>query len=720
VRGYDRRIRTLASSTLISLSVSLAGCGGSGTSGSSSSTAPSITTQPSAASVTVGQSATFTVTAAGTAPLSYQWQKNRANISGATTSSYTTPPTAAGDSGSMFDVVVSNSAGTVTSHQVSLTVTAASAPAISTQPANQNVAAGQAATFSVVATGSSPLTYQWQLNGTAISGATSSSYTTPAATDASSGQEFRVTITNSLGSVTSNIATLTINASTPGSVDVLTYHYDNMRTGQNVNETTLTATNVNFNTFGKLGEFGVDGLVDGQPLLVTNLVIPNVGTKNVLYAVTENDSIYAFDADSITATGGAVLWKSTALLSGETPSDNRGCSQVQPKIGITSTPVIDRAQNAIYLAAMSKDSSGNYYQRIHALSLTTGAELFGGPTTVQASYPGTGENSSNGSVVFDPKQYKERPGLLELNGNIYTTWSSHCDHPPYTGWVIAYGADTLAQTSVFNFVPNGGEGAIWMSGAAPGADASGNIYMIVANGDFDTTLNSSGFPTNGDCGNCFAKISSAATPTLLDYFTPLNTVAESYSDIDFGSGGELLLPDMVDSSGNTHHLAVGSGKDGNIYVVDRDNMGKFNGSADNIYQLIMGQLAGGVWAKPSYFNNTVYYGADKDAIKAFPISNAMLATSPSSRSGHTFAYPGAAPTISANGTANGIVWVVENSSVGVLHAYDATNLSNELYNSTQATGGRDNFSANKFITPIVANGKVYVGTATSVAVFGLL
>jgi hypothetical protein len=725
VRRYLRGLRTLAPCGAISLTLGLAGCSSgshtSGPGGGSGATAPSITMQPSAASVTVGQTATFTVTATGTAPLSYQWQKNGTNVNGATTASYTTPPTASTDTGSMFDVVVSNSAGSVTSHQVALTVTAAAAPAISTQPANQAIIAGQTATFSVVATGSSPLNYQWQLNGAAISGATSSSYTTPATTNASSGQQFRVTISNSLGSVTSNIATLTINASTSSSaVDVLTYHYDNMRTGQNVNETTLTTGNVNVKTFGKLGEFSVDGQVDGQPLLVSNLVIPNVGVKNVLYAVTENDSIYAFDADSITSMGGTALWKSTALLSGETPSDNRGCSQVQPKIGITSTPVIDRARNAIYLVAMSKDSSGNYYQRIHALSLTTGAELFGGPTTVQASYPGTGENSTNGSVVFDPKQYKERPGLLELNGNIYTTWSSHCDHRPYTGWVILYSADTLAQSGVFNFVPNGGEGAIWMSGAAPGADASGNIYMIVANGDFDTTLNSSGFPTNGDCGNCFAKISSTTTPALLDYFTPLNTVAESYSDTDFGSGGELLLPDMVDNSGNTHHLAVGSGKDGNIYVVDRDNMGKFNGSADNIYQLITGQLADGVWAKPSYFNNTVYYGANKDSIKAFPIVNAMLATFPSSHSGHTFTYPGAAPSISANGTANGIVWVVENSNPAVLHAYDATNLSNEFYNSTQASGGRDNFGANKFITPIVANGKVYVGTSTSVAVFGLL
>ncbi|MGC2767908.1 MAG: hypothetical protein WB607_20550, partial [Candidatus Acidiferrum sp.] len=706
------------------LVIALIGCASSSSvdSGGTKPTMPSITSQPTAETVTAGQSASFSVMAAGTAPLSYQWQKKGSNISGATSASYSTPPTTSADSGSTFDVVVSNAAGSVTSQQVTLTVNVGSAaPTIGTQPANQTVTAGQAATFSVVATGTAPLSYQWQMNGSSISGATVASYTTPVTTTANSGQQFRVTVTNAFGNVTSNTATLTVNASTGGSaIDVVTYHYDNMRTGQNVNEMTLTPANVTVSTFGKLGEFAVDGLVDAQPLLLSNLAIPGGGSKNVVYVVTEHDSIYAFDADSITASGGTALWHVSALLSGETTSDDRSCTQVTPEIGITSTPVIDRSRNAIYVVAMSKDSTGSYHQRIHALDLTTGNELFGGPVDVQASYPGTGDNSSGGSVVFDPKQYKERASLLELNGTIYTMWSSHCDHRPYTSWIISYNADTLAQTNILNLVPNGSEGAIWMSGAAPAADASGNIYMIVANGDFDTTLNSQGFPTNGDCGNCFAKITSTVPLTLLDYFTPLNTVSESDSDTDFGSGGELLLPDVVDGNGNTRHLAVGSGKDANIYVVDRDNMGKFSGTADNIYQLITGQLSGGVYSKPSYFNGTVYYGANGDAVKAFPIVNGQLATFPSSRSGHTFGYPGATPSISASGTTNGIVWVVENSSPAVLHAYDATNLSNELYNSTQASGGKDNFSSNKFITPMVANGRVYVGTQNSVAVFGLL
>jgi hypothetical protein len=689
--------------------------------------APTITTQPANQTVNSGQTATFTVIASGTSPLSYQWQKNTANIAGATGSSYTTPATSTSDNGSQFRVVVTNSVGAATSNSATLTVSSSSAPnaapKIITQPANQTVTVGQAATFSVVASGTPAPTYQWQKNGANISGATSASYSTPPTVSGDSGSTFDVIVSNSVGSVTSNLATLTVNPATtsPSSVDVITYHYDNLRSGQNINETTLTPANVNQTTFGKLGSFNVDGRVDAQPLYLSNVAIPNVGTKNVLYVVTEHDSVFAFDADSVNGNTSTILWQHSVLASGETSSDDRGCGQVTPEIGITSTPVIDRTRNAIYLVAVSKTSGGNYVHRIHALSLTTGADLFGGPTTITATYPGTGANSSNGNVVFDPSQYNERPGLLEVGGTVYTTWGSHCDGGPYTSWVMSYSAATLQQTSVLNLVPNGNEGGIWMAGTAPAADTSGNIYFIVGNGDFGTTLDTNGFPVNKNCGNCFAKVSSTAPLTLLDYFTPLNTVSESNADTDFGSGGPVLLPDVVDSTGTTRHLAVGSGKDANIYVVDRDNMGKFNASNDNsIYQQINGQLAGGVWAKPSYFNGTVYYGAVGDSIKAFPIVTGKLATTPSSQSAHTFGYPGATPSISANGSTNGIVWVVENSNNGVLHAYDATNLATELYNSTQAANNRDQFSANKFITPVVVNGKVYIGTPNSVAAFGLL
>jgi len=687
---------------------------------SPASMAPTITMQPVNQTVITGQMATFTVTAIGASPLSYQWRKNLTVISGANAPSYTTPATSITDNGAKFDLIVSNSLGTATSNQAILTVNSAPvAPTITTQPANQTVAAGQTATFSVVATGTAPLTYQWQKNGSAISGATATSYTTPVTTTADSGELFRVVVTNSAGNVTSNSATLTVNpGASNSSVDVITYHYDNGRSGMNLNETALTPANVNSTQFGKKGEFIVDGKVDAQPLYLSQVTI-NGQTKNVLYVATEHGSVYAFDADSINGTTSTFLWKTTTLGSGETTSDNRGCGQVSPEIGITATPVIDRARNAIYVVAMSKNASGSYFQRLHALNLSTGAELFSGPQTITATYPGTGDNSSGGNVVFDPKQYKERPGLLQINGTIYTTWSSHCDIRPYTSWVMAFSADTLAQTSVLNLVPNGSEGGIWMAGTAPAADPAGNLFFILGNGDFDTTLNASGFPANGNCGNCFVKLSTSSGLKLADYFTPHNTVAESNADTDFGSGGGILLLDVTDSGGKTRHLSVGAGKDSLIYVVDRDSMGKFNATTDQIYQEISGQLGGGVFSMPAFFNNTVYYGAVGDALKAFPVATAKLAATPSSQSTHHFGYPGTTPSVSANGVANGIVWAIENTGA-ILFAYDATDLTKELYDSNQAANNRDHFSGNKFITPMVVNGKVYLGTPTSVAVFGLL
>jgi hypothetical protein len=673
---HVRRILYVATVAAMIAALCLAGCNGQYNSGGGN--APSITVQPANQSVTTGQAATFSVTASGTAPISYQWRKNSANINGANAASYTTPATTAADNGAKFDVAVSNSAGNTTSAQATLTVTAAPvAPSITTEPANQTVTAGQTAAFNVTATGTAPLNYQWQKNGAVLSGATAASYTTPVTTTADSGALFRVVVSNTAGTVTSNSAMLTVNpGTTNSSVDVITYHYDNGRSGQNLNETTLAPANVNSTKFGKKGEFTVDGKVDAQPLYLSQVTISGQ-KKNVLYVATEHGSVYAFDADSINGTTATFLWKASTLGSGETTSDSRGCGQVSPEIGITATPVIDRARNAIYVVAMSKNSGGNYFQRLHALDLSTGNELFGGPRTITATYPGTGDNSSGGNVVFDPKQYKERPGLLQINGTIYTTWSSHCDIRPYTSWVMAFSADTLAQTSVLNLVPNGSEGGIWMAGTAPAADAAGNLFFIIGNGSFDTTLNASGFPANGNCGNCFVKLSTSGGLKLADYFTPHNTVAESNADQDFGSGGGIVLVDVTDSGGQTRHLSVGAGKDALIYVVDRDSMGKFNASTDQIYQEISGQLGGGVFSMPAFFNDTVFYGAVGDALKAFPVASAKLAATPASQSTHHFGYPGTTPSVSANGTTNGIVWAIENSGA-ILFAYDATNLTMEL------------------------------------------
>lgn len=503
-----------------------------------------------------------------------------------------------------------------------------------------------------------------------------------------------------------------------GSVDITTYHVNVARTGLNPNETTLTTSNVTSAQFGLIRTLAVDGHVDAQPLYLSGLTIAGQ-SHNVVYVATEHDSVYAFDADT-----GTQLWKTSVLGSGETTSDDHGCGQITPEIGITSTPVIDRkagANGTIFVVGMTEDSSGHYHQRLHALDVTTGAELSGSPTEITATYPGTGANSSSGNVVFDPGQYAERAGLLLLNGAIYMGWTSHCDGGAYTGWLMGYSESTLAQTSVLNLTPNGSEGSIWMAGAGLAADSSSNIYFLDANGTFDTTLNASGFPNKNDFGNGFIKVSTTGTSlSVADYFETSKTVSESSGDEDLGSGGALVLPDLQDSAGTVHHLAVGAGKDSNIYVVNRDSMGKFNAQNDSaIYQEISGAI-GGVYSMPAYFNNTVYYGAVNDNLKAFPITNAKLATTASAQSNNSFQYPGTTPAISANGTSNGIVWAVENSSPAVLHAYDATSLS-ELYNSNQAANSRDHFgSGNKFITPMIVNGKVFVGTPNSVAEFGLL
>ena len=502
------------------------------------------------------------------------------------------------------------------------------------------------------------------------------------------------------------------------SQNVLTYHNNNARTGLNSSETILTLSNVNSATFGKLFTLTVDGLVDGEPLYLSAVPIQGSGTHNLLILVTENDSVYAFDADT-----GSSIWHISTLENGETPSDDRGCGQVAPQIGITSTPVISRpagSNGVIYTVAMSKDSSGNYYQRLHALDATTGNELYNGPVTITAKYPGTGDDSSGGYVMFDPAQYKERSGLLQIGNTIYLTWASHCDIRPYTGWVMGYNAKTLAQTTVINVTPNGNEGAIWGAGAGLTADNQGNIFFLDANGVFDTSLNSSGFPDSGDYGNAFIRLTTKGGLAVADYFEMYNGVQESDSDTDLGSGGALLLPPMKDSSGTTWDLAAGAGKDSNLYVVNRTSMGKFNSSSNNIYQEVSGALPGGIWSMPAFYDGRLYFGPVGQPILEFQFKNAKLSTAPVAKTSTSFGYPGATPSISSNKATNGILWATENTNPAVLHAYNANNLV-ELYNTNQAASGRDHFGAgNKFIIPMIINGKVYVGTTTGVGVFGLL
>jgi hypothetical protein len=499
--------------------------------------------------------------------------------------------------------------------------------------------------------------------------------------------------------------------------DVVTYKNDVQRTGQNITESVLTASNVTASRFGLLRILRVDGKVDAQPLYLSKLTVGGA-SHNVVFIATENDSVYAFDADS-----GAVLWKDSLNGARQTTSDAHSCFQVTPQIGITSTPVIDRSAGAhgmLFAVAMSKDATGNYHQRLHALDVTTGAEMTGSPREISATYLAT---------RFAPGQYEERAALLLLNGTLYTSWTSHCDEAPYGGWLMAYSESTLAQTGVLNLAPGAtGSGfanegpAIWMSGDGPAADSAGNIYLLTGNGRFETTLNTNGFPSGGDYGNSFVKIStSGGALAVSDYFALRNGPAESASDTDLGSGGMVLLPDLTDATGTVRHLAVGAGKDGNLYVVSRDSLGKFSAAGNNIWQELDGVLGSGIWSTPAYFNGVVYYGPNGGTLRAFTVTAARLSAAPTSQTATQFSYPGTSPVISANGTMNGIAWTYENGSAAVLHAYEASNLSHELYNSNQAANARDRFGAgNKFIAPTVADGKVFVATTGSVGVFGLL
>lgn len=524
-------------------------------------------------------------------------------------------------------------------------------------------------------------------------------------------------------------------------ISVLTYHNNNFRTGLNPKETILNPANVNPKQFGKIGTLSVKGTVDAEPLYVSNLDI-NGKAHNVIFVATEDNMVYAFDADNFTQ-----LWATSALANfpGETRSDDHRCPQVEPGIGITSTPVIDLSagpHGTIFVVAMSKDTSGNYHQRLHALDLSTGAERMT-PRDIRATYPGTGTGSSGGVQTFNPGSYEERAALLLSKDVIYTSWASHCDFSPYSSWVMGFSESNLKQLSVLNLIPNGTtqrgkEGGIWMTGNGPAADRSGNIYLLVGNGTFDATLDSKGFPAEGDYGNSFVKLSTKGDKlAVADYFAMNNSTgtaeSESNRDTDLGSGGEMLLPDIRDSSGKALHLAVGAGKDTNVYIVNREDMGKYKPDDAGIYQRLTGVLPGGVWSSPAYFDNAVYYDSVGHPMRIFPISNGKLASTSSSQTSSPFGYPSVTPSISSDGTTNGIVWAVvagtspgfhfTGKSTGVLYAYDATDLSKGLYNSNMAADSRDTYPtdrSDKFITPLVAGGKVYVGTPNAVVVFGLL
>lgn len=508
-------------------------------------------------------------------------------------------------------------------------------------------------------------------------------------------------------------------------VNVTTYHNDNGRTGQNVQETLLTTSNVNATNFGKLFSQSVDGFSYSQPLYVSNVNIPNLGTHNVAYVATMNDSVYAFDADSNTGSNAAPLWQVnfTDSAKGITTVSTGvlHCPDtITTQVGIMSTPVIDTTTNTLYVLARTAEN-GSYFHRLHALDITTGAEKFGGPVVINATVTGKGTGSKNGSISFNALLQAQRSALLLQNGQVYIGWASLCDYGAYHGWVMAYNSQTLAQTAVWLITPNGKEGGIWQAGNGVAGDSAFNTFVAVGNGTFD--VNTAGV----DYGQSVVKLGPEIGTSfpILDYFAPYNAVSLNTGDKDIGSSGLTLLPDQT---GAFPHLLVQGSKSGDIYVVNRDNMGKFNPTDNSQIVQFLPAVNKGMWSSPSWWNNFVYLGGNASPIQAFSFNptTGLLSTTPASKTAANFGYPGTTVSISSNGTSNGIVWALNNalykSTTGqaTLLAYNATNLAKQLYTSkTKAT--RDNPGIPvKFAVPTVANGKVYVMTQKNLAVYGLL
>ncbi|HET9994577.1 MAG TPA: fibronectin type III domain-containing protein [Candidatus Acidoferrum sp.] len=615
----------------------------------------------------------------------------------------------------------------------SLTVTAstpASGIIVSISPKRAAVTNRQAQAFSAMVTGTSNTSVTWAVDG-APGGAAATgtidangNYTPP-----STGGTHTITATSVADPTQNATASIAITDLS----GVFTYHNDLSRDGANTHEVALTSSTVNTTNFGKLFSCPVDGAIYAQPLWVANLSAGGV-SHNIIIVATQHDSVYAFDAD---ASPCLTLWHANLFdfahgaVPGETPVPSGpgglvgfGVGDINPELGITGTPVIDPTTNILYVVSKSVSGTMQFFQRLHALDLTNGNEKLNGnkPVVISATVAGTGDGSLNGQLAFDPQNQNQRAGLALVNGMVYIAWGSHEDKTPYHGWMMAYDAASLAFIAAFNTTPNGGLGGIWMAGAAPAVDSNGNCFLATGNGTF-----------NGldEYGDTIVKLGppSGGAFSVLDFFTPTIQATLSSYDLDVGSGGVLLLPDL---SGGAHpHLLVEVAKNGTMYLVDRDNgkMGEYCNacSADSVVQELPNAV-NGMWGMPAYWNGNLYVGGALDGtnsgdnLKAFSFNamgSGLISASPTSKSLNTFYYSGPTPSVSSNGGAGGIVWALDNSQFGpqsafpsgpaVLHAYDATNLQIELWNSSQTPGDQAG-NAVKFTVPTIANGKVYIGT----------
>ena len=664
-----------------------------------------VTVAPSSASISAASTQQFTATVTGSTNTAVTWAVD--GVTGGNSSSGTI------SSGGLYTpglagqhtVKATSAADGVTSGSATVNVSLA----IAVHPVTTSLTPTQTQQFTAQVLGSATTAVNWAVDN--ISGGNTSVGTiTPGGlyTPPASGSH-TVTATSQADNTTAASATLVVN---PYS-GTFTYKYDPGRTGQNTSELLLSPSNVNPNRFGKVFTRGIDGYAWAQPLYMANVNVPNVGYRNLVYVVTMHDSVYAFDADGKST---SPVWKSnfTNTAAGITSMPGSDFGIWYPEIGILSTPVIDPNSGTLYCVAATKEN-GTHVYRLHALDVTTGAEKFGGPTLIQASVPGTGWGSNNGMVSFSPDLEMNRPGLILANGVVYMAFGSYADDQGlYHGWVLGYDAQTLQQRYAYTPSANADAAAIWGGGGAVAADALGNIFVATGNGAFD--VNTGGI----DFGDAFLKLTpSGSALTVADYFAPYNQTTLNGQDLDLNAGGIMLLPDQAGA--NPHQAAIAA-KDGNLYIVNRDSLGQIHAS-DNSQALAVFRV-GQAWTSPSYWNGNVYMATAYHFMNLYPVANGTVSAISQSSTALSWFYPGATPVISANGNSNGIVWAHErtgDNNIAVLHAYNATNLKSELYNSSMAANSRDAIGAGtRFSIPMVANGKVYLGTSNQLVVFGML
>jgi hypothetical protein len=590
---------------------------------------------------------------------------------------------------------------------------AASTIAVSLSPVRGGTTVTQPLHFTAsVRNDSSSSGVTWSSSGGILSNQTPSSATFTA----TAAGVYTITATSTADATRSAVASIGVT----DLVGVATWRNDRAHSGVNSREYALTGQNVVSSKFGKLFSCPVDGWVFAQPLWMANV---QTGGKrhNVVFIATENDSLYAFDADD---PGCEAVWSSqkvNLIPSGEKIAPAADLENdsfaLGPVAGITGTPVIDPSSQTIYLVAVTESkSTGTIIQRLHSIDITTGRERPGSPVVIEAAVKGTGYDNKNGIIAFAAKMEKQRTALFLLNGVVYVCWGGYYDTDFYHGWMIGYSASTLAQVSVFNDTIDGRRGGIWMSGAGPAADAQGNIYLLSGNGDFNAN-DASG----RNYGDTFLKLSTSGGLSVSDWFTPFDQMKLAEQDMDLGGGGAVILPDQV--RGPLPHLVLGFGKSGTLYMVNRDNFGHYNSSGNS--QIVQSFLVDNNWiySTPLFWQNTLYVVANMAPVRAFRFSTEtdQFQTEPFSASGQPYAYPGATPVLSAAGTENAILWAIDPATPGVLHAYDPLDLHTEFWNSSQASNKRDEAGTGvKFTVPTVANGKVYVGTQTELDVYGLL